>query len=193
MKLTNDVIIPFWRKDDQYGYFCQWYDEYNFILNNEIFEQLPKEIRDLDVYKDNFMNIRAMSGSFNTAEKFMMMCKALLFGDSNTYSQMEVSTDPKIQKALGRKVKNFNQDVWDHYCKDIVVIGNYLKFSQNSILKQFLLDTHDKKIIEASPIDTIWGIGLKFDDPNILDTDNWKGTNYLGECLMKVREIIRNN
>ena len=88
------------------------------------------------------------------------------------------------------KVKNFDKDKWEEIAKDVVYVANYAKFTQHEDLKQTLLSTKDKIIVEASPWDKIWGIGMRATDKGIEDPKNWKGTNWLGEAIMKVRETI---
>ena len=125
--------------------------------------------------------------TYNTAEQYMMAQKALLFGDKETFNEIMTACTPNEFKALGRKVKNFSQDIWDANKESIVYEGNYAKFSQNNELRQYLLETGNLILVEASPYDTIWGIGMSQDDPNILDESKWRGLNLLGKTLMKVR------
>ena len=126
-----------------------------------------------------------------TCEQYMMAAKAVLFEDKDSLEKIMASKDPKGQKALGRKVKNFDKDRWEGIAREIVFKANLAKFSQNADFKKFLMDTGNKKIVEASPYDCIWGIGLGEDDPRVLDPDQWKGTNWLGESIMRVRNVIR--
>ena len=132
------------------------------------------------------------SVEYNCAEQYMMAQKAIVFKDTEVFQQIIDSKDPKTIKALGRKVKNFNPSVWDKVKYDIVVKGNLAKFSQNPELKKFILSTGDAMIVEASPKDNIWGIGLAEDDPKALDPATWKGQNLLGKALMDVREMLKN-
>lgn len=129
--------------------------------------------------------------SYNSAEQYMMAQKALLFNDIKTYDKIMSLSNPHKIKALGRLVKNFDQEMWDKHKEDIVFKGNLLKFSQNKKLCKQLLATGDKEIVEASPTDTIWGIGLAETDPAIYNKDNWKGTNLLGKAIMKVRDVLK--
>ncbi|MGV8120593.1 MAG: NADAR family protein [Candidatus Xenobiia bacterium LiM19] len=127
--------------------------------------------------------------SYNCAEQYMMAKKAELFGDLKSLERIMSSNSPREQKALGRKVKNFEPKIWNSQAKNHVLKANTAKFSQNPDLKRFLLDTKGL-IVEASPLDTIWGIGLDEDDPRALDRAQWKGTNWLGEVLTKVRTAL---
>jgi ribA/ribD-fused uncharacterized protein len=98
---------------------------------------------------------------------------------------------PSKQKEFGRKIRNFDKEKWEAVAIDIVTRGNYAKFTQNEEFKQYLMDTGDKLIVEASPLDPIWGIGLAEADEDCLDTDKWKGTNWLGIAIMNARKQIR--
>ena len=121
----------------------------------------------------------------------MMAAKARLFGDEESLLQILESSDPKAAKALGRKVKNFDSSVWDENARRLVTEGNIAKFSQNSHLQEFLLGTGDTVLVEASPYDRIWGIGLKADDERSKNPATWQGQNLLGFALMDVREALR--
>lgn len=129
---------------------------------------------------------------FNSAEQYMMYMKAVLFGDEEISQKILKVKMPSQHKALGRKVKNFQQEVWESNCKKIVYDGNYAKFSQNSELKQKLFETKGT-IVEASPVDRIWGVGLSEDDPRIKDRRRWRGKNWLGETLTQVRDDLLKN
>ena len=128
---------------------------------------------------------------YNTTEQYMMAQKALLFEDHETYEKIMSSKSPEEYKSLGRQIKNFSSEKWNTKKFDIVTNGNIAKFSQNENLKKFILDTKDKILVEASPADNIWGIGLSEDDKDILDESKWKGENLLGKALMKAREYIK--
>lgn len=131
------------------------------------------------------------TNTFTTAEQYMMFNKALLFRDTDVANQILKTNDPKKQKALGRQVKGFNDTEWNKQKFEIVVKGNFLKFSQNEELKKELLATGDKVLVEGSPYDAIWGVALKYDNPKILDENNWKGENLLGKALMQVRDQLK--
>jgi hypothetical protein len=128
---------------------------------------------------------------FNCAEQWMMYAKAMLFGDTAIAQEVLAEPIPRNQKALGRKVKGFVSEVWENECFAIMVKGCLQKFLQNPHLKEQLLATDDLVLVEASPHDTIWGIGM---DENHLDATNpekWLGLNLLGLVLMEVRRLLR--
>ena len=128
---------------------------------------------------------------FVTAEHWMMAQKAALFSDIEIYNKIIETSDPKAVKELGRKVKNFEPNIWDQEKFEIVVNGNFHKFKQNEDLKEFLLSTDDRVIVEASPLDDIWGIGLKQDDKNARHPGLWQGPNLLGFAIMTARDLLR--
>ena len=128
--------------------------------------------------------------AYNCAEQYMMAEKARLFGDDEIRTKILANSDPKIIKALGREVKNFSVEKWAPASKEIVVKGNMHKFAQNIDLFQFLQSTGNNILVEASPYDTIWGIGIQESDDGILNPHNWKGYNQLGFALMEVRDAL---
>lgn len=125
---------------------------------------------------------------FNCAEQYMMYKKAELFGDETKMKQILASTDPREQKQLGRQVQNFEGNLWDSKCKQFVMTGNHAKFSQNENMRRELLSTAGTTLVEASPYDRIWGIGLGMDNPDRYERSKWRGTNWLGEVLTQLRE-----
>ena len=127
---------------------------------------------------------------YNCTEQYMMAEKARVFADEETRAKILAASDPKIIKALGREVKNFSVEKWAPVSKEIVVKGNMHKFAQNIELFQFLHGTGKKILVEASPYDTIWGIGMQESDEGILNPHNWKGYNQLGFALMEVRDAL---
>lgn len=128
--------------------------------------------------------------TYNCAEQWMMAQKARLFWDVEALARIMATRDPAEQKALGKKVRGFKKAVWEAVARDVVVRGNLAKFSQNRELLAGLLDMHEDELVEASATDCIWGIGLDQDDPAIHDRANWRGTNWLGLCLMEVRDAL---
>ena len=127
---------------------------------------------------------------YPTAEHWMMACKARLFNDEKRLKQILSSGNPGRAKTLGREVSNFDEKVWMKHAYEIVVKGNIEKFSQHPALKKYLLETGEKILVEASPVDVIWGIGMAKDHKSILDPTEWRGQNLLGFALMEVRDIL---
>jgi ribA/ribD-fused uncharacterized protein len=120
----------------------------------------------------------------------MMYRKAVLFADTYSAALILKSKNPREQKELGRNVEHFDVGIWNENARNIVYLGNKAKFSQNEPLLNFLLQTENALIVEASPSDTIWGIGLAEDDPNRFDKNKWRGTNWLGEILTELRNYF---
>ena len=118
-----------------------------------------------------------------------MFQKALLFNDFEIANQILNEIDVRKIKALGRKVKNFNNELWDIHKENFMYNACYAKFSQNDRLKDFLLSTGNCEIVEASPVDNIWGIGFS-SDKAMENIGKW-GQNLLGKTLMKVRAILK--
>lgn len=126
--------------------------------------------------------------TYATAEHWMMAKKAALFNDSGQLALVLSNPDPAAAKKAGRAVSNFEASKWEKHAFQLVVEGNFHKFSQNNDLKTFLLNTGEKILVEASPYDTIWGIGLQTYENN---PHQWKGTNLLGFALMEVRDLLK--
>lgn len=128
---------------------------------------------------------------YNCSEQYMMYKKAELFGDKEAMEKILKSKSPRDQKAEGRKVKNFDTVIWESKCKQIVYEACKAKFQQNSQLLKMLMATEGTELVEASPYDNIWGIGLSEDDPRAKNKSTWQGKNWLGEVLTKLRNDIK--
>ena len=128
---------------------------------------------------------------FNTAEQAMMYYKAKLFGDDEIAQQVLGTRDPRKQKALGRQVKGFDGVKWDAHKEEIVRRANRAKFAQNKGLRRKLFQTGRKMLVEASPIDMIWGIGLDAENARKTPPNQWPGQNLLGKIITEVREELR--
>lgn len=120
----------------------------------------------------------------------MMAEKARLFGDKASEQSILVAETPDQAKSLGRKVSGFSSDVWEQHRFEIVVDGNLHKFTQRPELTRFLVSTGNKVLVEASPVDAIWGIGLSEDDARVTNPLEWPGENLLGFALMRVRDQL---
>ncbi|KAF8178432.1 hypothetical protein BJ912DRAFT_856157 [Pholiota molesta] len=183
MPHDRDDYIFFWKTNEVHGWGSQWYTSpfkaVVTIAPSDSDEQDPAGPEEV---------------VFPTAEHWMMLQKALLFKDSVIAREiLEVpgisATDMAHIKALGRKVKNFDDEKWVANRERIVLEGNLLKFKQSEVLRKKLLDTGDKVIVEASPRDRIWGVG--FGERNALNQKERWGLNLLGKALEETRRILR--
>jgi len=125
------------------------------------------------------------------AEQYMMSEKARLFGDFKSVEKIMATNSPREHQALGRKVTGFNLEIWERKARDIVFKGNLALFTQNEDQKQLLLSTYPYTLVEASPYDVVWGIGLAADDSRAKNRATWRGKNWLGEVLTAVRAEIQ--
>lgn len=148
--------------------------------------------RDRTPFSNWYPSIFTHNGiTFSRGEQYMMYQKAIMFGDKNIAHAILMTGNPKEQKDLGRMVSNYDDAIWSAKRVDIMVEGLFEKFNQNPELKAALLATGDTILVEASPVDKIWGIGLTEDHPDALDQKKWRGQNLLGITLMRVRDAIR--
>jgi ribA/ribD-fused uncharacterized protein len=127
---------------------------------------------------------------FASAEHYMMWRKAMLFNDVAVATQVLAARTPAEAKALGRVVSGFSSPAWEAARLEIVVEGNLAKFGQDPSLRSYLLSTGSRVLVEASPQDRVWGIGLVESDPRAADPSAWLGLNLLGEALMEVRSRL---
>ena len=156
-------IICFHKPNEENGYLSNWYIS-SFKLNGI---------------------------TFTSMEQFMMYKKAVVFEDFETAEKILSIDDVAKIKALGRLVKNYNENHWNGVRQLIVYEGLYAKFSQNEELKAQLLSTGQAVLAECAMRDTIWGIGLSMHSPDRFDREKWKGKSLLGYAIMLVREKLR--
>ncbi len=128
--------------------------------------------------------------NYHSAEHFMMGEKARLFGDEEMRGKVLASETPADAKRIGRAVRGFDQDAWVAHRYDIVLRGSIAKFGQHAALREFLLATGEKVLVEAAPRDTIWGIGLGAEHPDAAHPATWRGENLLGFALMDARAAL---
>ena len=121
----------------------------------------------------------------------MMALKARLFGDDMVLSAILALDDPREQKRLGRHVCQFDPELWQSECKNIVLQGNLANFFQNEEMHLALIQTGDRRLAEASPHGNLWGVGLSACDPRASSPDSWCGQSLLGQALEHVRKILR--
>lgn len=155
-------VICFHNPDEENGYLSNWYSS-KFSVNGI---------------------------SFTSMEQYMMYCKATLFCDTEIAEQILRTDDVAEIKALGRLVKNYDDNCWNGVRQITVYEGLYAKFAQNEDLKEHLLSTGDAVLAECAVKDRIWGIGLSMRDPDRLDRTKWTGQNFLGYALMMVRDKL---
>ncbi|WP_438291396.1 NADAR family protein [Streptomyces sp. HUAS TT7] len=128
---------------------------------------------------------------YATAEHWMMASKARLFGDPEAERAALTAANPALAKKAGRLVRGFDDAVWRRERYGIVLVGSLHKFGQDEALRAYLLGTGDRVLVEASPLDRIWGIGLAADAPEADDPARWRGLNLLGFALTEARERLR--
>ena len=193
-----DARVYFWNESGEPKYSREWLMAQNSSKINFLFFWQPGSIEDeqyccfsqrqYSEFMDEELSARQR---LTCAEQYMMASKACIFGDKETKKEILETCDPKQMKSLGRKVRNFDAQIWDKTKHSIVLNGNYHKFAQNKVMRDILLDTGDKILVEASPMDTIWGIGLGANNPKATDPASWRGLNLLGFALMEVRDELR--
>nr|BCJ78217.1 hypothetical protein [Niallia circulans] len=128
--------------------------------------------------------------SYSCTEQYMMAEKARLFGDDNMLAAIMNARHPKEMKAFGRAVSSFDGNVWDSRCYEIVKKGNLAKFGQNPELWDYMKSTKNRILVEASPVDRMWGIGMAKDDRDADNPMKWRGRNLLGFALTEVRDVL---
>ncbi|MFC9912001.1 NADAR family protein [Streptomyces sp. NPDC059862] len=128
---------------------------------------------------------------YATAEHWMMAAKARLFEDAEAERRVLAAAHPAQAKKAGRLVRGFDESIWERERFGIVVEGSVHKFGAHADLREYLLNTGERVLVEASPVDRIWGIGLAADDEAASDPERWRGPNLLGFALMEARERLR--
>jgi len=127
---------------------------------------------------------------YRTAEHFMMAEKARLFADQDRLTMILDAESPGEAKRLGREVQGFSSEVWDRECVAIVRTGSIAKFASTLEMRSYLVGTGSRVLVEASPRDRIWGVGLALSNPAIEQPSQWLGRNLLGFALMQARAVL---
>jgi ribA/ribD-fused uncharacterized protein len=171
------TIIPFYGDKGEYGCFSNFYKlnpyEYNLPACVHC-ENIPNKI------------------ICNYSEKAIMVCKASLMNDLNNFNNIVNSSNPKITKAYGRCVKNFDNEKWLSIVEFIAYDVLYQKFKSDDNISDILISTDNAILVEASPYDIIWGVGIGINNAKIYDMSKWHGKNILGYALMNVRKQLKN-
>jgi ribA/ribD-fused uncharacterized protein len=128
--------------------------------------------------------------TFATAEHYMMFHKARLFGDEEAAARVLRAPSPAAAKAIGRTVRGFDEKVWTAERFGIVAGGSRAKFGSSTELRRYLVQTGNRVLVEASPTDRVWGIGLTANDSRAQNPSRWRGLNLLGFALMQAREDL---
>ncbi len=138
------------------------------------------------------IEVNGVNCHFYNTEQYFMYMKAIVFGDEEIAKQILEDGNPRKVKALGRKVQNYDDAVWNEKRYQIMLKANVAKFSQNEDLKQMLLspEYEGHGFVEASPYDKVWGVRMFESNPDIDDETKWKGLNLLGKILDETRRII---
>lgn len=159
---SGDTPVFFWHEDEENGYLCNWYPSV-FVADNLYFHNM---------------------------EQYLMFQKAILFGDEASAEAILHTEDPETCKQLGRKVSPFDNDIWEANRCRVLKNGLMEKFQQNGALRTMLLSTGNRLIVEASPYDDIFGIGLTAAEAATMPPESWPGRNLLGKVLMEVRAAL---
>lgn len=162
--MNNNDYLYFWKPDDEHGIFSNWY-ECPYTHNNIL---------------------------FNTSEHYLMYEKAILMNDLTIAAKIITCDSPKRAQQLGRMIKNWDEDKWVQNRENIMFNALKAKFDNNPALKNYLLNTNNKILVEASPVDKIWGIGLNKHDA-AKNPGVFKGLNLLGKSLMNLRDYYHLN
>ncbi len=184
-RLRNEKFTFFWETSSP---FSQWYKS-SFTAPTLMIEGLKNENK-LDIQKKKDILDNRFPNEiqeYSSAEQFMMYHKAMIFLDRESAQKIMSSNDVREIKKIGRLVANFDENIWKYYRSGIVYEGNKAKFSQNEELKKSLFLTKGTTLVEASPNDKIWGIGLIAENSMAKLRNTWNGLNLLGEILTKVR------
>ncbi len=160
----------------QWQKYCRTYTQFDAVLNH---------------YETYEYDYPYTGHRFNCCEQAMMFGKAIVFQDFDTADKILTETNPREQKALGRQIKNFDQQYWEKVRLSLVTMVNLHKFRQNPELAEELISTGQLVLVEASPVDFVWGCGTDDQNEDTYDVQKWQGLNLLGRALMRVREQLQ--
>jgi len=163
METGENRVVRFHNPGEPYGYLSNWY----------LSEFTVDGVR------------------FSSVEQYMMYQKAVLFNDRVTAGRILKTADPAEIKALGRAVSGYRDGSWAAVRKEVVKKAVFAKFSQNALLKTWLLNTDNQLLAECAVRDHVWGTGTSIFSSDSDHPERWKGQNLLGTVLMEVRDELR--
>ena len=174
-------VVAFFEEDEAWGCFSNFYSdghEYDFIIPQEFFAA-------------GFRTEKERTVKCAFSEKAIMLCKAAVMNDEETFSKIVAASTPAETKKLGRQIRGFNQKLWDEVVCSVAFEIVFQKFQKQPELREALLMTGEVIIVEASPYDAIWGIKMAPQDPRVNSPAQWQGTNILGWALMEARAVLK--
>lgn len=158
-------------------------------------EEEVKSLPSLEVVRTTPLQDKVAMGwlVYANAEQYMMAEKARFFRDADTEAEIMKTTSPKRVKEMGRQVKGFDEGMWHRVREGVVLRASWFKFGSNPDLARLLVETGDRELVEASPVDRVWGIGLAVSDPRSRNKRMWPegALNLLGQSLTRVRDLLR--
>jgi len=194
---TNDYIIGFYTHNPKTIYRSDIYKpEYScfsnfYIIKYNLKFEIPEEnIRELIDLCPWFIKLNNKKITIENSEKGIMLWKAILMNDENTFHKILIESEPSNIKHLGRLIRNWNEEIWSNWKEFVAYEVIRQKFNSDKILQKILKDTQDHILVEASPTDTIWGIGLSVEDVRIQNPKLHRGSNLLGSILMQIRSEL---
>lgn len=113
---------------------------------------------------------------YATVEHYFQACKAANRAD---HERVRSTDTPAAARRLGRRIK-LRKD-WESIKEAVMHRGVLAKFEQHADLRQALLETTPRPLVEYAPWDSYWG-----------DGGDGRGQNRLGKILMQVRECFLN-
>lgn len=130
---------------------------------------------------------------FQNTEQAFMWHKAQTFRDTKAADLIiKEGHNPEVAKKIGRSVRDYNNNVWSELRLAFMIQVNIAKFEQNPALcSDFLFAFSERRFVEASPWDKIWGIGLSEIDSRAQNEKQWRGQNLLGIALDKTRSVLQ--
>jgi ribA/ribD-fused uncharacterized protein len=90
------------------------------------------------------------------------------------------SKSPKAQKGYGKQCRNLDVKVWGVASIPVVLSCQIALAEADDALRRLYLRSGNRVFVEGSPTDTVWGVGIRWDNVAIGNESNWRGENRLG-------------